>query len=211
MPFELSRLVKVRPVLFHITRRANLESIRAHQRLFCASELFAEAGAAERITEHRPHDPVLLRIGSHTVLINDQRPLRAEWIDFEEGWDFPHLIAHLNARVFFWPGTTRGPNQYGRNHAACYDKHDAIVIRVSTQHLLDANPRAEPEFCRYNSGAPSPRSRPNPRGSRTFLSAHLFELSASGVAEVTFPDSVELPADTQLRDGDWNRWVPLFG
>src|SRR5262245_16846741 len=211
MPFELSRFVGLRPVLFHLTRRANLEPIRARRQLFCAAKLFAEAGAHERITEHRPSDAVALQIAVHTVLINDQRPLRAEWIDFEEGWDFPRLIAHLNARVFFWPGTLRGPNKYGQNHAACYDKLDAVVLRVHTRSLLEANPRVQPEFCRYNSGAPSPPSRPNPRGARTFLAADAFELPAARVAEVTFPEGVELPDDTQLRAGDWNQWLPLFG
>jgi hypothetical protein len=211
MPFEPSRFVALRPVLFHVTRRANLEAIRARRRLACAANLFAEAGQAGRVTEHRPTDAISLRVGPHEVLVNDQRPLRAEWIDFEDGWDLPRLIAHLNGRVFFWPGTRRGPIKYGANHAACYERHGAAILRVSTRSLLEANPRVRAEFCRYNSGAPSPRRRPNPRGGRTFLTAEAFELSAARVAEVTFPDGVDLPPDAQLRDGSWDRWVPLFG
>ncbi|MBP3958948.1 hypothetical protein J8F10_27205 [Gemmata sp. G18] len=210
MPFTLARFAALRPVLFHITRPANLESIRARRRLICAAGLFAEAGEPHRIREPRGADAVPIRVGDRVVLVNDQRPLRAEWIDFEAGWDLPQLVAHLNGRVFFWPGAEHGPNKYGQNHTASYERHGAIVLRISTQQLLVANPGAEPEFCRYNSGAPSPRRRPNPRGPYTFLSASAFDLPVSRVAEVTFLGHVALPDDTQVRGGGEERWAPLF-
>jgi hypothetical protein len=210
VPFKLSRLVALRPVLFHLTRPENLEAIRARRQLVCAAELFAEAGEMHRVREHRGVRPVPLRVGGHAVLINDQRPLRADWIDFDNGWDLARLIEHLNRRVFFWPGTARGPNTYGQSHATHYERCGAVAVRVKTRRLLDANPAVVPEFCRYNSGAPSPRRRPNPRGGRTFLPAETFDLPASGIAEVTFPGRVELPGDALVRATGAN-WEPLFG
>ncbi|AMV22897.1 hypothetical protein VT84_00705 [Gemmata sp. SH-PL17] len=211
MPFTLARFAALRPALFHITRPANLESIRARRRLICAAELFTEAGEPHRVREPRGASAVPIRIADRTVLVNDQRPLRAEWIDFEDGWDLPRLVAHLNSRVFFWPGAEHGPNKYGQNHTASYERHGAVILRVNTQQLLAANPGAEPEFCRYNSGAPSPRRRPNPRGPHTFLSTSAFDLPVSRVAEVTFPGHVALPDDTLVRIGGNSRWAPLFG
>lgn len=210
MPFELSRFADVRPLLFHITRPENLDSIRTHRRLLCAARLFAEAGAAERVTEHRPTDPIPLRVGGRAVLVNDQRPLRERWIDFEPGWNLERFITHLNRRVFFWPGTESGPIPHGRSHADCYDAIGAIVIRARTSSVLAANPGALIEFSRHNSGTASPRTRPNLRGGNTFLPAVSFGPTASGVVEVTFLEAVELPADAELRNGPWNRWVPLF-
>jgi hypothetical protein len=125
------------------------------------------------------------------------------------GWSRRDLVAALNSRVFFWPGSQTGPNKYGRHLFGAYDPSKQTVLRVSFCDLIEANRRAPPYFCLFNSGAPrTVAGRKSPRGPDTFLTADAWPASPSKVAEISFLDSVSLPEATQVRDG-MNGWQLL--
>jgi len=66
------------------------------------------------------------------------------------------------------------------------------------------------EFCRLNSGATRSSSyydgAPPPRGEETFLLAEEYENNVGSVAEVTFPNSCQLPEVFHIGDSPQGRW-----
>jgi hypothetical protein len=78
-----------------------------------------------------------------------------------------------------------------------YATEQPLILRVKVRDLIDANPDTNPQFCRYNSGAPrcSPKrpGRRSPRGPDTFVAASDFSGSPSKVVELVFPTAVKLP------------------
>ena len=168
MPFTLDRFIELRPFLFHLTATDNLNRIVEVRVLQPAKELLAIGGwSTPQTAPRRAHKPV--EIDGHTVWIRDQRPLHAGHIAFDEGWDLPRFLSHVDAHVFFWPGTELGPIKAGLNHFDTYAHERPALLRVSTRDLFAANPGLEPLFSRYNSGAPrTVNGRKSPRGSRTY-------------------------------------------
>lgn len=209
MPLNIARLLELRPYLYHLTASQNLDLIRRSCRLACTAELLTRAGRADEIATHRPRQRVVT-VDGLAVVVRDQKPLNARRIAFEDGWDLARLVRVLNQRVFFWPGSRLGPIPHGMRHYACNEAESPAVLRVSTAALVAANPDTPPEFCRYNSGAPGRNPQFNPRGGRTFLSSELCDFREADVKEVTFVGGALLPTSTELRDGSWHSWVPLF-
>lgn len=210
MAFSLERFAEVRPYLYHLTATGNLGQVRARRCLESTAALLNQAGQPALLHQRRS--------GHHTINVNgvavslrDQAPLYAGNIEFDAGWTFPQVIALLNQRVFFWPGTATGPIDYGERHYDRYEFERPAVIRVRTQSLFRANPSNLPLFCRYNSGSPrcSGGVR-SPRGATTFQTASFNGYLPSKVVEVTFVGSVCLPDDTELRGASWIEWVPMF-
>lgn len=74
------------------------------------------------------------------------------------------------------------------------------MLRVATEELLAHSGNPDPEFCRFNSGAP--RSHPlagkAQRDPSIFVAASNADFTAGRVVEVTFPGRVNLPADVEL-------------
>jgi hypothetical protein len=128
----------------------------------------------------------------------------------DDDWTFERFIAHLNDRVFFWPGTLNGPISYGSRHFARYEAESPAILRVPTLDVFEANPAVLPLFCRFNSGSPRcTQGRPSPRGAMTFVEAQDAAFRASQVVEVTFAGSVELPATAQLGVRPGGPWQSL--
>jgi hypothetical protein len=103
MAFTLSNFAVKRPYLFHLTARANLDVMRQRSAILPASSLFGEAGQSTWLREKRRHH-VDIAIGELKIKVRDQAPLHAGNMKLSGGWNFADFIAHLNARVFFWPG-----------------------------------------------------------------------------------------------------------
>jgi hypothetical protein len=208
--FTLKRFVEVRPYLYHLTAQSNLGRLLSHRRLESAEQLLNRGGQLNRLDQHRRGHHTI-DIDGVAVSLRDQAPLYEGNIDFEAGWTFPQVIALLNQRVFFWPGTAAGPIDYGLRHYARYEAERPSVIRVRTLSLLSSNALNPPLFCRYNSGSPrcSGGVR-SPRGSATFQAARFTGYLPSEVVEVTFIGTVCLPEDTELRGESWEEWGPMF-
>ncbi len=173
MPFALHRLLQCRPYLFHLTAASNLESISRTLLLRSANELLAEAGLKHRSSRRRLTH-LATQHGGESVHIRDQAPLIEGAISFEDGWDMPRLVQHINDHVFFWPGNLAGPIEPGRNHFERYRSESPVILRVPTAELLVQSIK----FSRYNSGAPRCScGRYSPRGSKTYVPASEFLIS----------------------------------
>jgi Family of unknown function (DUF7002) len=200
--FTLKDLAAVRPFLYHLTARMNVERIRRTRVLQSASTIADLAGDGARFTTPR-RAGLVVRIGEEFVHIRDQAPLHAGNVRFEGGWNFERLLRELNDRVFFWPGTAGGPIPHGIRHFARYRDDDVVLIRVPTTLMP---PGAE--VCFYNSGSPRwVDGRPSPRGPATFSLPGVVSLPPSRTVEVTWPGSVSLPGDVQVSaypNGPWN-------
>lgn len=163
--------------------------------------------AALMRTPRRGPKPVIFE--GRTIVICDQDRLHEGNAHLPTGYTFSHLLRDLNKRIFFWPGTSAGPIQYGVRHFARYAAQRPVILRVEFSSLLEANPRAIPLFCRYNSGSPRcipPYGTKSPRGPKTFLAAAEFDEGPSKVVEVTFEVEIAVPQTAKCGtkpDGPW--------
>jgi len=207
---DVNRYSKTRPYLYHLTDRSNLDHIRMTRMLSCAAELMRRAGCNELLRKRRQnHEPI--EINGSRVLLRDQKPLLRGHMELTGGFIFDDFVEALNAKVFFWPGTDKGPILSGENYFAHYASERPAMLRCRFQSLRSTNPPAIPLFCPYNSGAPrTVNGRKSPRGPDTFLPAGDFPRTPSGVVEVTFVGEVVLPPDTELRQGRKGPWQSLF-
>jgi hypothetical protein len=208
MPIQLSRLIKLRPFLYHLTDQTNLVVMCETAQIHPASTILREAGQlgftrVRRVTHHRA------RFGEHEIVLRDQAPLHSGHIAFAEGFGMSDLLESLNDRVFFWPGTDAGPIDYGMRHFERYRAEQPAVLRIRFESLLAANPHAEPLLCGYNSGSPrSVSGVKSPRGPDTFRCAANFDGPPGAVVEVTFASSLHIPVDAEYGlqpTGPWRR------
>ncbi len=212
MAVDVNRFIELRPHLYHVTSAAKLPRIRSQRRLESAAALLTRAGLLDLVARQRTEQH-LFTIDGMEVSLPSQEPLREGNIEFAEGWTFSHVVALLNQRVFFWPGSymRHGPSDHGLRHHQGYGAQTPAVLRVPTNDLLKTNSDNPPEFCRYHSGAPRrSRGRRSPRGPDTFLKAVRCGFLEREVVEVAFVEKAILPDSTTLRRYSWTSWDPLF-
>ena len=206
MPFEIGAYAKLRPYLYHLTAAANLPEIQRSRTLAPASVLMTRAGRTE-LTELRRPAHVHLTWDSAVTMLRDQEPLHARNMRLEEGWTFTDFVAHLNARVFFWPGDARGPIPHGQRHFVRYADEQPATMRVRTTSVCAANASQRPLFSKYNSGSPRwSGGVASPRGPSTFVNSEQAPFGAGAVVEVSFAEELLMPADAERRmvaDGPW--------
>jgi hypothetical protein len=207
--FDTASYAALRPFVYHLTARSNLSRIRSTRTLESAASLAEQANQSALLDARRAqHVPIVVE--GEQVMLRDQAPLHARNMHLENGWTFERFIAHLNQRVFFWPGRDAGPNDYGWRHYGRYESEKPVVVRVRFDALVEANPRVIPLFAKFNSGSPRWSNGAAPyRGSRTFVPADTAPFSASDVVEVTFHGRVELPASAEVADRPDGDWQPL--
>ena len=197
MAFTIEKFTSLRPYLYHLTYGANLNRIRRESALVSAATLLRAANDPHRNRERRK-GAMRVRVDGDTVVIRDQDPLHKGAIDFMDGFTFEELVQFLNGFVFFWPGTDKGPSEYGKRHFERYAKDDSFVIRVPTAAMLQANQGAA-LFSKYNSGAPRcSNGKHTPRGKDTFIAADRADFIASEVVEVVFRAKAGLPSSAQV-------------
>lgn len=212
MAFTLTDYGRSRPYLYHLTSRANLPGITASRRLLSASSTLRMGGKANLVGRRRL-EMLPVHVPGGMVLLRDQSPLIAANVAFTSGWTLTDLILEINSRVFFWPGWAHGPIRHGLNHFGRYHGtgEALVVLRVPFRSLQQHNRRFRPEFCKYNSGSPRCNNgNRSPRGAGTFLPELAFADASADVVEVTFRDSVALPADTEAAASPTGGWAPLF-
>jgi hypothetical protein len=209
MGFPIANYTRLRPYAFHLTARANLPVLKHSRQLDTAAAILAQASRPDLLKERRT-EATTVPVNGRDVLLRDQSPLHSGNICFDDGWTLETLVEELNHRVFFWPGTAKGPSDYGRRHFERYKDERPIVLRICTVDLLSHNPELQPQFCPFNSGAPrTTGGKKSPRGRKLFLPADRFERRASAVVELTFRGSVTLPHSTEWADSYSSTWQPL--
>lgn len=206
MFWDLERFAQLRPFLTHLTLDCNLDAILDDRELRPAGDLIRASGRLEWLTRRRPADlpltipdPVL---GERRVLVRDQIPLRPERILFEPGWTLEHFVARLNAMVFLWPATSRGPVTAGRRQIACYARRPGpqpLLIWMDTRLVFALNDPNRVRLTTVNSGAPPVRGgRLGPRGDTTFHPLATFPGPPSRVVEVAFEGPLRLPETARI-------------
>jgi hypothetical protein len=209
---ELSKFCTTRRYLFHTTAFSNLERIRKERRLLSTAQLvlLAPQFPSFSLSERRPVRATL-ELADGSVDVRDQDPLHQGNIAFEVGWDLERLVRTLNGLVFFWPGTSGGPVESGRNHADRYrgEGESLAFLRVESSVLLK---QSSARFARVNSGSPRcVNGKKSYRGSNTFLPLTQFPGRPSHVVEVVFENFVSLPEETEWSanlNGDWQALWP---
>lgn len=207
MAFTLPQFESARPYLFHLTAREHLGALTDARQLVPAS-LMLEAANAARWHREKRRNHVRIRVSGRDIDLRDQKPLHQGNVALAAGWTFEDLLAHLNRRVFFWPGRSSGqPIAYGVRHFERYASERPAILRVCTTDLFTLNQHVVPEFCKYNSGSPRcTNGRPSPRGPDTFLPCDEAPFTAGSVVEVTFPAPIRLPDSTQVGDSINGPW-----
>jgi uncharacterized protein DUF7002 len=204
MALDPAAFTRTRP--YYLTSKANLRLILECRRIDCAATLILKDGRKELLRRRRSkHEAV--HVDGRAISLRDQAPLHEGNLALSGGWSFPDLVEALNKRVFFWPGTESGPNDYGNRHFGRYVVEEPALIRVKTSALLEANDQSAAEFCPYNSGSPRySGGRPSPRGPNTFVSAASFNWSPSNVVELVFRERATLPASLEVGTDPAGPW-----
>lgn len=209
MPFTVPQFAKVRPYLFHLTHRNNVENIRRSRVLHSAASLLRQAGDGSFPGRKRA-ESVTVQIGSVTINIRDQQPLHAGNISLQSDWSFEDVVRSLNERVFFWPGRDTGPIGYGERHFDRYADERPTMIRVATVDLFNANSNKDLLFCRFNSGSPRcSNGVGSPRGPNTFVTCAYADFTPSKVVEVTIMKKTILPTGIDIAGSIYGPWRPL--
>ena len=138
MPLDFGRLCCLRPYVYHLTHRTNLDLIEQTGRLQCAKILLRDVHMGHLAGERRTKQYVV-HTPNGSILIRDQRPLAAGAIQFESGWTIERFIKHVNNHVFFWPGTKSGPITAGKNHYARYSSESPVILRFAMEHLASSD------------------------------------------------------------------------
>lgn len=203
---RLEDYAALRPNLFHLTARSNVDVLKKERRLYPAVQVLKAAGAS---VEDKRRVHVEHTFGKHRIHIRDQAPLHSGNVQLEKSWSFERLVRELNSRVFFWPGSER-PIAYGMRHFERYEKEQPLILRVRVDSLLERNPNAVPEVCKYNSGSPRcTNGNKSPRGPNTFVPLVKSDLRPSQVVEFTFASVVELPDDVEVANNPAGPWKTL--
>lgn len=212
MAFSIEEFIRLRPFLYHLTASNNLIRIRRTRHLDSAARILIDAGRPAALRSKRQRHE-LVQIGSEIVYIRDQAPLHAGNAALSGGWTFEDFVEHLNQKVFFWPGTSRGPISYGLRHYERYRSEEPAIIRVPTTSIFNANKNDDrpPLFCRFNSGSPRcSNGQPSPRSPMTFGRAAQVEFGVSRVVEVAFNDVAALPMDAQIGRAPMGPWTQIW-
>src|SRR5579864_9480287 len=139
MAFSRIQYSDLRPYLWHLTHRQNLELIKQSSRLLSAESL--GGGSIEpRFVRH---------LSGISPVLREQDLLHKNCVQLEPGCSWSDLLHELNRRGFFWSGWHDRPVRQGRSAIGRYCETD-ILIRVP---FLDVAPESTPYFTRCNAGA----------------------------------------------------------
>lgn len=206
---EIDKFIERNEFLYHLTDRRNWDIIKEvgslHSTELIVNRSNLDEAEKNKILHNRRPVHAQIPINGFSYFLRDQRPISEKNLIkcLTNGWTVSDFLYHLNRRVFFWPTINRLRSHYDR-----YAHENPIIIKVSSRTMLALNKDAE--FCRLNSGATRSSSylngAPPERGEDTFQPASLYKLPVRSIAEVTFPNSCELPKKFYIGncpDGPW--------
>jgi hypothetical protein len=209
--FSIDDAVRRWPWLYHNTDVRNLPAIESTRRFRSAMDVLDAAGPdwVRRYGRTRRRSLVGVPTSAGIVWLKDQSPLATGAVLLEPGTVMEDVVAMINERVFFWPGTDDGPIEPGRGHAAVYGAE--VTLRFRFLDVLEANPASLVTFSRVNSGAARTHGgRKQPRGTRTFTSAAAAAFGVSEIKEVTFVGAMVLPKLGECAGSPSGPWRQLW-
>jgi hypothetical protein len=128
--FSIPQYAELRPTLWHLTHRENLDLIRKSRVLMPADRLTAVPLAGIRRNR---------QIKSGAPVLRDQRPLYENCVELQNGFSFADLLKELNRRVFFWSGWPDRPIRPGRHAINRYSASDVIIrcpfLQIAKDHV----------------------------------------------------------------------------
>ena len=130
MAFSLSQFASTRPYLYHLTSVRNFESLLDSRVMRTTADLLSAAGQEEWL-EAKRCGMLTITVDGKTIDIRDQQPLYEGKTELQAGWTFEDLIRSLNEHVFFWPGWSDKPIDYGERHFERYQGDHPIIMRVA--------------------------------------------------------------------------------
>jgi hypothetical protein len=206
MAIDIRDILRLRPYLYHLTDTRNIDRILRTQALEPASQIMSLAGRDDLATVKRvSHAKV--SVSGDDIFLRDQAPLHAGNMELPPDWTFDRFVRSLNNRVFFWPGSSSGPIEYGVRHFNRYQAETPTILRIRLASLLDMNQGLAFEVCRYNSGSPRwSRGIAAPRGALTFVDPAQANFSASQIVEITVAGPVKLPRDLEIGTAPTGPW-----
>jgi hypothetical protein len=198
---ELKQFIKIRPHIYHLTDKRNLDSILSTGKLLSTKRLVAAADlkSKKEFLTTRRKDHEVITAGGVQYYIRDQRPLSLKILDgcLDKGVSKEDFISYLNSKVFMWGKMAGLESHYARYIA---QDENPIILRFNTEEVFSLN--KEPKFTRLNSGAPRSSSylggKGSPRGLSTFESAIDYSSSAGTINEVVFDEQCVLPETIYL-------------
>jgi hypothetical protein len=210
---KIEEFTKKKEFLYHLTDKDNLEKIKAVKELLSTEAILNLSSLDENerneFLSQRRKNHEIIKVGEDRYHIRDQRPISLLNLVkcLTTGFSVKDFFRMLNNRVFFWPTLHRLNSHYKR-----YSSENPVIIKVSTEELLEINPHSE--FCRLNSGATRSNSHlkgaPPERGNGTFLPAEEFKYTVGKVAEVTFPGSCKLPGRIYIGKSPEGPWEEVI-
>lgn len=205
---DAADLIRRWPWAYHVTFAANLASIVEWRRLDSASRLMRGAGCVgER--KRRLADRCL-PLGEHQVTLRNQSALDPTALALPESECLDEYLTFLNRRVYFWPGTSRGPVADGLR---MLDKHRAraVLIRVPTRSLVEHNARTPISVSNCNTGASwLARGRKTSRTREHVQFLPQFRGDLDEVVELSYEDCALLPPTSDCADHLAGPWRPLW-
>ena len=208
MAIELADFLRLRPMFYHLTDQANLESFARSRLIEPAAALIRRSGQPDWLSRRRAV-PVSIEVDGRSVVLKDQKPLIFANAALADGWQREDFVAYLNEHVFFWPGDERGPIKHGARLFDRYEGDGPAIVRVPSAGLLAVNPDVPLLLCAFNSGAPRMNGgKPVPRGPDLFASPGSFSRTPGKVVEAVFRGAVRLPASAQILSPS-RGWQPL--
>lgn len=198
---ELKQFVKIRPHIYHLTDKRNLDSILQTGQLLSTKKLVAASDLKDKkgFLTSRRQDHKMINAGGVDYYIRDQRPLSLKILEgcLDKGCSQEDFIAYLNSKVFMWGKMAGLVSHYGRYIA---QNENPIILQFNTEEVFSLN--KPPKFTRLNSGAPRASSylggKGSPRGLNTFESAPDYAYSAGTINEVVFDELCILPETIYL-------------
>jgi hypothetical protein len=198
---NIEKFVSLRPFLYHLTDKRNLDSILSDRTLRSTEHLarISNLEDADKFLKTRRAVHAQISNGNNTYYIRDQKPFSVTIVKkaLEKDCTVEDFLFLLNTKVFFWAKLGDLQSHYNR-----YKKEgeNPIIFRIMTQELFALNKPAK--FCRLNSGGPRCSAylggKGAERGYNTFQNARDFDASASSVKEVTFENECFLPDFLEL-------------
>ncbi len=181
------------PYCYHVTFAVNLDLIQTSRSLYSAEALLLATGEVGR--RQRRMTDQLIRIKGQSVVLRNQCALNPQALDLPRDCTLEDYLAFLNERTYFWPGTSIGPVTEGIRLLATHGSSlPAVVIRVQSMALLEANANATMHVATCNTGAAwmdgSGMSR---RALDAFCPLPEYANDTRAIVEVSFVNAARLP------------------
>jgi hypothetical protein len=208
---NINAFIVVRPYLYHLTDRANLDHIVHTQSILSTKRIIEISGIqnGESFLRSQRSKHEIIPVGDKNIKIRDQRPISIKALSkcLADDWNPADFIEHINKRVFFWCSLDRLLRHFNR-----YIKEQPKILKCRTKDIIDRN-GGKVEYCGIDSGSTRPNYRLGGsgeyRGPDTFLPYHRYNQAPRSVVEVTVLEYCDLPSEFYVSDSPRGPWQKI--